>query len=125
MKEEVSKPYGNIYFEKNLPKNCGGCPFQYDGISCEALDYGFCPEELGRCLDSKYGTAAYDDAIFDRRYSKCPLETTQSLKQQVREEVVDEIINAIDDKFNCLGYVEEKFEDIKKYILDQVKGETK
>lgn len=124
MKEEVSKPYGNIYFEKNLPKNCGGCPFQYDGISCEALDYGFCPEELGRCLDSKYGTAAYDDAIFDRRYSKCPLATTQSLKQQVREEVVEEIINAIDDKFNCLGYVEEKFEDVKKYILNQMKGEN-
>ena len=49
----------------------------------------------------------------------------KSLKQQVREEVVEEIINAIDDKFNCLGYVEEKFEDVKKYILDQVKGETK
>ena len=49
----------------------------------------------------------------------------KSLKQQAREEVVDEIINAIDDKFNCLGYVEEKFEDVKKYILDQVKGETK
>lgn len=91
MKEEVTKPYGDIYFEKNLPKNCGGCPFQYDGISCEALEYDYCPEELGRCLDSNYGTAAYDDAIFDRRYSKCPLQTTQSLKQQVREEVVEEI----------------------------------
>ena len=91
MEERVTKPYGDIYFEKNLPKNCGGCPFQYDGISCEALEYDYFPEELGRCLDSKYGTAAYDDAIFDRRYSKCPLETTQSLKQQVRAEVVEEI----------------------------------
>ena len=91
MEERVTKPYGDIYFEKNLPKNCGGCPFQYDGISCEALEYDYCPEELGRCLDSKYGTAAYDDAIFDRRYSKCPLQTTQFLKQQVREEVVEEI----------------------------------
>lgn len=130
MKEEVSKPYGNIYFEKNLPKNCGGCPFQYDGISCEALDYGFCPEELGRCLDSKYGTAAYDDAIFDRRYSKCPLATTQSLKQQVREEVVDEIKEKFNDTLKhhfcpnpssvdfitlCISEVEE--------FLDQVKGE--
>lgn len=130
MKEEVSKPYGNIYFEKNLPKNCGGCPFQYDGISCEALDYGFCPEELGRCLDSKYGTAAYDDAIFDRRYSKCPLATTQSLKQQVREEVVEEIKEKFNDTLKhhfcpnpssvdfitlCISEVEE--------FLDQVKGE--
>ena len=131
MKEEVTKPYGDIYFEKNLPKNCGGCPFQYDGISCEALEYDYCPEELGRCLDSKYGTAAYDDAIFDRRYSKCPLQTTQFLKQQVREEVVEEI----KEKFNtevrnhfcpnpssvdfitlCISEVEE--------FLDQVKGEN-
>ena len=122
MKEEVSKPYGNIYFEKNLPKNCGGCPFQYDGISCEALDYGFCPEELGRCLDSKYGTAAYDDAIFDRRYSKCPLETTQSLKQQVREEVVDEIRIEIDTTTHLAGQA--ILYDKVNRILDQVRGEN-
>lgn len=128
MKEEVSKPYGNIYFEKNLPKNCGGCPFQYDGISCEALDYGFCPEELGRCLDSKYGTAAYDDAIFDRRYSKCPLATTQSLKQQVREEVVEEIKNRLAEQrtkmqndTHCYPQIVVCWQDIVA-ILDQVKG---
>ena len=121
MKEEVSKPYGNIYFEKNLPKNCGGCPFQYDGISCEALDYGFCPEELGRCLDSKYGTAAYDDAIFDRRYIKCPLATTQSLKQQVREEVVDEIRKQLKDMDFLANDTElgERFSCYSKYkVLD-------
>lgn len=90
MKENVSKPYGDIYFEKNLPKNCGECPFQYDGISCKALKYDDSPKELERCLNSVYGTV-YKNAIFDRRYSKCPLKPTQSLKQQVREEVVDEI----------------------------------
>lgn len=121
MKEEVSKPYGNIYFEKNLPKNCGGCPFQYDGISCEALDYGFCPEELGRCLDSKYGTAAYDDAIFDRRYSKCPLATTQSLKQQVREEVVEEIRQLCEKEKNENDLAWLGFKKLNR-ILDQVKG---
>ena len=36
---------------------------------------------------------------------------------QVRKEVLD----IIDKKFNCCGYVEEKFEDIKEYILDQYK----
>lgn len=36
--------------------------------------------------------------------------------KQVRKEVLD----IIDKKFNCCGYVEEKFEDIKKYILDQI-----
>ena len=36
--------------------------------------------------------------------------------RQVRKEVVD----IIEEKFNCCGYVEEKFEDIKKYVLDQI-----
>lgn len=42
--------------------------------------------------------------------------------KQVRKEVLD----IIEEKFNCCGYVEEKFEDIKKYVLDQInelKGE--
>lgn len=130
MEERVAKPYGDIYFEKNLPKNCGGCPFQYDGISCEALEYDYCPEELGRCLDSKYGTAAYDDAIFDRRYSKCPLQTTQFLKQQVREEVVEEIKAELNKqklvmKSDFRPREEEAipWQDIVA-ILDQVKGES-
>ena len=41
--------------------------------------------------------------------------------KQVRNEVLD----IIDKKFNCCGYVEEKFEDIKKYVLDQLQGEIK
>ena len=49
-------------------------------------------------------------------------EKAQSLSdhdKQVRKEVVD----IIEEKFNCCGYVEEKFEDIKKYVLDQLQGE--
>ena len=38
--------------------------------------------------------------------------------KQVRKEVID----IIDKKFNCCGYVDEKFEDIKEYILDQLQG---
>lgn len=130
MEEKVTKPYGDIYFEKNLPKNCGGCPFQYDGISCEALEYDYCPEELGRCLDSKYGTAAYDDAIFDRRYSKCPLTTTQSLKQQVRAEVVEEIKKRLAEQrtkmqndTHCYPQTVVCWQDIVA-ILDKVKEEN-
>ena len=41
--------------------------------------------------------------------------------KQVRKEVLD----IIDKKFNCCGYVEEKFEDIKEYVLDQLQGESK
>ena len=73
MRKKVTKPYGNIYFEKNLPKNCGDCPFQYDGIGCNALEYLDKPEELDRCLASQYGNLYADYAICDRRYSKCPL----------------------------------------------------
>ena len=72
MKKRVEKLYGNIYFEKNLPKNCGECPFNYDGISCKALDYIDRPDELTRCLDSKYGNTI-PSGICNRRYSKCPL----------------------------------------------------
>ena len=39
--------------------------------------------------------------------------------KQVRKEVLD----IIEEKFNCCGYVEEKFKDIKKYVLDQLQGE--
>jgi hypothetical protein len=72
MTERTKKPYGNIYFEKNLPKNCGECPFNYDSISCMALDYDDRPDELERCLDSMYGNTV-PSAICNRRYSKCPL----------------------------------------------------
>ena len=68
MKGKVTKPYGNIYFEKNLPKNCEECPFQYDNIACTALEYdkypNKTPEELIDCLMGENN---------DRRYSGCPL----------------------------------------------------
>ena len=96
-----------IYVDE-LPKSCNACEFEY-------------------FYDCQYCTLRPDLMRKDEWCEKekhCPLLSTQSLKQQVREEVVEEIIKAIDDKFNCLGYVEEKFEDIKKYILDQVKGKN-
>lgn len=46
-----------------------------------------------------------------------------SLKD-IRKQIFNEVLIIIDKKFNCCGYVEEKFEDIKKYVLDQIeKGE--
>ena len=55
--------------------------------------------------------------------SKSPIivESLADYTKQVRKEVLD----IIDKKFNCCGYVEEKFEDIKEYILDQLQGENK
>lgn len=72
MGNKITKPYGYIFFEKNLPKNCGECPFNYDSISCNALDYDDRPDELSDCLDSLYGNIA-PSAIRNRRFSKCPL----------------------------------------------------
>ena len=45
-------------------------------------------------------------------------------ENQVRHEICEEIMNKIDEKFNCCGYIEDiKFEDFKKIILDQIEGE--
>ena len=88
-----------IYVDE-LPKSCDDCEFGY-------------------FYDCQYCTLRPDLMRKDEWCEKekhCPLETTQSLKQQARKEVVDEI----EEKFNCCGYVEEKFEDIKKYVLDQI-----
>ena len=109
-----------VYVEE-LPKNCKECPFVIDRGECNSSRLCF-GENFVNCDCKLNPNMSY---IGITKPHGCPLETTQPLKQQVREEVVEEIINAIDDKFNCLGYVEEKFEDIKKYILDQVKGEIK
>ena len=52
-------------------------------------------------------------------------EEKQQLKQQLADytkQVRKEVLDIIDKKFNCCGYVEEKFEDIKKYVLDQLQG---
>lgn len=79
-------------YKDDLPKNCGECPFNYDSIGCMAFEPKTEEDEaeLRRCLNAMYGDLI-KNAITDRRFSKCPLATTQSLKQQVREEVVEEI----------------------------------
>ena len=81
-----------IYVDGELPKNCGECPFNYDSVGCDVFEpkTGEDGDELKRCLDAMYGDLV-KDAITDRRFSKCPLQTTQSIKQQVREEVMEEI----------------------------------
>ena len=120
-------------YVSELPKSCGECPFNYDSVGCEVFEpkTGEDGDELRRCLDSMYGNIV-KDAITDRRFSKCPLETTQSLKQQVRADVVEEIKEKFNDTIKhhfypnpssvdfitlCISEVEE--------FLDQVKGEIK
>ena len=90
-----------VYVDE-LPKCCKECRF-YALQWCHAVE-----KEKGTMFIS------YDKS--KDKNNLCPLQTTQSLKHQVREEVLD----IIEEKFNCCGYVEEKFEDIKKYVLDQI-----
>ena len=96
-----------IYVEK-LPKGCLSCPYIVD-----KGDYDLCA--IKDCV--------IDDAFkyIDKRKKSCPLQSLADYTKQVRKEVID----IIDKKFNCCGYVEEKFEDIKEYILDQLQGESK
>ena len=106
-----------IYVDE-LPNNCKECPLYRSGRL--KMQKGARYVDIETCVLGNF----YKFQEIDNEIDTCPLETTQALQHQVREEVVEETIKAIDDKFNCLGYVEEKFEDVKKYILDQVKGEN-
>lgn len=90
-----------IYVDCELPKSCDDCEFGY-------------------FYDCQYCTLRPDlmkKNEWCEKEKHCPLENTQVLKQQTREQVINEILNIINDKFNVCGYVEEKFESIKEYIL--------
>lgn len=114
-----------IYVDE-LPKNCEECPLHRSGRL--KIQKGARYIDAETCvLGNFYKFQEIDDEI-----DTCPLVTTQSLKLQAREEVVEEIR----EKFNaevrnhfcpnpssvdfitlCISEVEE--------FLDQVKGETK
>ena len=94
------------YFVDEMPRDCASCKHYHmncaDGYSCSKLRKEIHPN--------------FSEGI-GYRHQDCPLQSLADYTKQVREEVVEEIIKDIDDKFNCLGYVEEKFEDIKEHIL--------
>ena len=91
-------------FVDELPKCCLECQLE-------------CPYE-DRCVD----TITMNCSECIGRPKDCPLHSLADYTKQVRKEVLD----IIEEKFNCCGYVEEKFEDIKKYVLDQIEqGESK
>lgn len=108
-----------IYIDGELPKECFDCPCFRDDIEM--------------CCGLDDGTKDYHNFVEDKN---CPLETTQSLKQQVREEAVEEIRKAIGKK-SIHMYTDNAFTQYKEYgsqlaiswydvnkILDQVKGEN-
>ena len=91
-----------VYVDE-LPKDCIDCPCESE-YYCNLLN-----EDVGCC---EWGEI----------HKNCPLQSLADYTKQVRKEVLD----IIEEKFNCCGCVEEKFEDIKKYVLDQIEqGESK
>ena len=100
-----------IYVDE-LPKECFDCPcFRNDIEMCCGLDDG---------------TKDYHKFVEDRT---CPLETTQSLKQQVIEEVAEEIKKQLakqrtkmQNYTHCYPQTVICWQDIVA-ILDQVKGD--
>ena len=93
------------YFVDEMPRDCASCKHYHmnsaDGYSCSKLRKEIHPN--------------FSEGI-GYRHQDCPLQSLADYTKQVRKEVVD----IIEEKFNCCGYVEEKFEDIKKYVLDQI-----
>ena len=98
-----------IYIDGELPKECFDCPcFRNDIEICCGLDDGI---------------KDYHNFVED---STCPLETTQSLKQQVREEVVkdfyDEIRHrAILEDDYCPDHNLERKYGLRKCVLEDIR----
>ena len=78
-------------YVNELPECCSKCPCMNDDI-----EYGnhcnlICVNGIKLCLDC--------DDCQHFRHKDCPLQTTQSLKQQVRKEVCEEIKDLAGDYF--------------------------
>lgn len=111
-------------YTNELPKNCDECPLHRSGRL--KLQKGARYIDAETCvLGNFYKFKEIDDEI-----DTCPLETTQSLKQQVRAEVVDEIKKRLaeqrtkmQDDTHCYPHTVVCWQDIVA-ILDQVRGEN-
>ena len=79
-----------IYVDE-LPKNCDECPLHRSGRL--KLQKGARYIDAETCVLGNF----YKFQEIDNEIDTCPLETTQSLKQQVREEVVEEIRKQLKD----------------------------
>ena len=97
-----------IYVDE-LPNSCEECPMCRSGKLKLQRKGRYIEAE--QCVFGQYKYHTIDDEI-----DTCPLQSLTDYTKQVRKEVLD----IIEEKFNCCGYVEEKFADIKKYVLDQI-----
>ena len=114
-----------IYVDK-LPKNCKECSFMID--RGELKSSRLCYEKNFVNCDCKLNPNIGYIGI--TKPHGCPLETTQFLKQQVREEVVEEIRDVAGDYWKECGNVPdsniltmEDFDEILNTILKKYGGE--
>ena len=102
-----------IYVDE-LPECCMKCPCMNDDI-----DYG------NNCNISKVHLEWDECQSF--RHKDCPLETTQSLKQQVREEVVEQVNDYMKKHSHTIPVISKNRRVVYNIgltrFLDQVKGE--
>ena len=96
-----------VYVDE-LPKDCWRCSY-YHFEKCDLTD-----DEFDNPID-----------CHGEIMKSCPLQSLVDYTKQVRKEVCQEVLAIIDENFNCYGYVEEKFDNIKKYVEAQIQGETK
>lgn len=112
-----------IYVDE-LPNNCKECSLHRSG--CLKIKKGARYIDAETCvLGNFYKFQEIDDEI-----DTCPLTTTQSLKQQVRKEVVEKIKKRLEkqrtkmqDDTHCYLQSAVHWQDIVE-ILDQVRGES-
>ena len=78
------------------------------------------------CLDHSMGCNFRPTNIeYDKRPKDCPLQPLAEYTKQVRKETIEEVLQTINNNFNCLGYIEDiKFEEFKKKLLDKIQGEN-
>lgn len=103
-----------IYVDGELPKCCRECGFCCKddlGCWCQGLGYG--------------GVYISDEILKEKRLISCPLETTQSLKQQVREEVVEEIRERLKKTHLEIMSSIDLYSYIDNFLYQVKKGETK
>lgn len=97
-----------IYVDGGLPKSCAECKIL--GV------FDWC-NYLKDCVS--------DEIKNNKRHVLCPLETTQSLKQQVREEVVEEIRERLKKaNFEIMSPID-LYSYTDNFLYQVEKGETK
>lgn len=110
-----------IYVDE-LPKNCKECPLYRSGRL--KVKKGARYIDVETCVLGNF----YKFQEIDNEIDTCPLETTQSLKQQVREEVVEQVNDYMKKHSHIIPVISKNRRVVYNIgltrFLDQVKGES-